>query len=45
MRNDLRTMFRSPEIRRQIRELKKERREGTIRAKDVEQRIDAILTR
>jgi uncharacterized protein (DUF697 family) len=43
-RNEFRTMFRNPTIRRQIGELKKARHEGTASAEEVERRIDEILT-
>jgi hypothetical protein len=43
-RNELRAMFRSPEIRRRIDELKKARRDGTMGPEEVERRIDEILS-
>jgi uncharacterized protein (DUF697 family) len=42
-RNELRAMFRSPAIRQRIDELKKARREGTLRPEEVERRIDELL--
>jgi uncharacterized protein (DUF697 family) len=42
-RNELRAMFRNPEVRRKVRELKKARRDGTIAADEVERKIDEAL--
>jgi uncharacterized protein (DUF697 family) len=42
-RNEFRAMFRSPEVRRQIEELRKERHDGTADADDVERKVEEIL--
>jgi uncharacterized protein (DUF697 family) len=42
-RNELRAMFRAPEIQKQVRELKKARSDGTLGPEEVERRIDEIL--
>ena len=42
-RNEFRAMFRSPEVRRRIDDLKKDRHAGAADADDVERRIEEIL--
>ena len=44
-RNELRAMFRSPEIRREVEALKKAHRDGEMDEAEKERRMDEILTR
>jgi len=42
-RNELRAMFRAPEVQKQIQKLKEARRDGKLASEEVERRIDEIL--